>query len=202
MYQKATPHLRELALDPQDKTARDRISQLNYEIIEGNKVEGLTNTSKYRWSIPVSFFAPQYDLALKAFQTIRTDPSDATARKEITTLKSLIDEFIKRGHYPTAWSIPTAEDFLKSKDDEGSDSDDSDDEEEKKGPSEEAKQIIEKASRHKKPDFYEILGVSVDSNDDIKTTNAFRRAGCMLHPDYISGDDTKKTYKSRSYCSD
>lgn len=85
------------------------------------------------------------------------------------------------------------EDNSKSSDEESSDEEDSN---EKTEPTEKAKQAIDLILRSKKDNFWRILGVEEGSQDKIKTTNAFKELGCILHPTYVNGTDTEKAFNS------
>lgn len=174
IYEKATPHLVELALNPQNKEALDKISQLNYEIIEGNKAEGLTKAGIYQWKISTSFFVPQYNEALTRYNAIAADPANTSASEEIDTLKLLIDEVIERNHYPVAWSVPTADHYRK------------------------AKQAIERIMGCSTSGYSELLGVGRVAPEE-EVLAAWRTLGCLIHPTYSKQKNAEEAFESKFY---
>ncbi|KAM7209418.1 hypothetical protein V8F06_014875, partial [Rhypophila decipiens] len=86
--------------------------------------------------------------------------------------------------------IPTVE----KASDPNSDSESSDEEYEKKKPTKEAEEAIGMILQ-KKSDLWGILGVEPGSQETIKTVNAFKQLGCLLHPNYIEGKNTEKAFK-------
>ncbi|KAK3934725.1 hypothetical protein QBC46DRAFT_425994 [Diplogelasinospora grovesii] len=99
-------------------------------------------------------------MALEHYDTIRDNPSDATAITHIDTSKEVIDKVIQLNHYPKAWSIPTREKYL------------------------EAKVAIERIMEcgEASPNE-EILGVAPDATKQDKLA-AWRTLGCLIHPYY------------------
>ncbi|KAM7186248.1 hypothetical protein V8F33_011946 [Rhypophila sp. PSN 637] len=86
--------------------------------------------------------------------------------------------------------IPT----LEIDSDPDSDSESSDKKDKKKEPTKEAEEAIDRILQ-KDSDLWEILGVEPGSQKEIKTVNAFKQLGCLVHPDYVKGEKTKKAFK-------
>ncbi|KXX74521.1 Chaperone protein DnaJ [Madurella mycetomatis] len=170
IYKDATPYVRQLASDPEDKTALEKIHNFNYIIIEGNKAQGLRRANMHRWKIAASFFCPQYDAALTKYKAVLTHPDDVTAKQELGTLKSLIDEAIKRYHYPTSWSIPSPEKYL------------------------EAKQTIERVMGCHPRNYDEILGISRHATE-ADAVAAWRTLGCLIHPSFAMQKGAEEAFK-------
>ncbi|KAM7207746.1 hypothetical protein V8F06_014966, partial [Rhypophila decipiens] len=86
--------------------------------------------------------------------------------------------------------IPTVE----TPSDPNSDSEGSDEEDEKKKSTKEVEEAIDRILQ-KESDLWGILGVEPGSQKEIKTINAFKQLGCLLHPSYIEGKNTEKAFK-------
>jgi len=78
-----------------------------------------------------------------------------------------------------------------------SDAESNDEEDKKKDPTEEAKQAIDRILYSKKGDLWGILGVEPGSQQEVKTINAFKKLGCMLHPSYVDREDTRNAFNSK-----
>jgi hypothetical protein len=124
LYKEATQPLHQLKGDPDDEASLTELKELNANIVERTRVynaqakegESVTET---QWVIPVGFFSPHYKIVLENYDALSKDSTDSTARNNVSVAKNLIDNCIKRNHFPTEWTVLSAEEYLKAKADEG-----------------------------------------------------------------------------------
>jgi hypothetical protein len=175
--------MRKFALNPEDKEAKAIINHLNYLIIQDNENDEdmkKAKADKFLWCTELSFFYPQFLMALQNYNTIANDPTNETAKDDINKLRALINQEIKRKHYPTSWTIPTPDDYLK------------------------AKRTIEEILNCGPEEYNKILGITDDtSKDDVE--DAFEARGRLVHPDHMkqlaqAEEAFKSTHGEDSVC--
>ena len=169
IYEDATEPLSQLALNSNDGDAKKTIETINQAIMANNTARKMKSTAL--WTIPESFFTPQYSEARKRYDQISANSNDETARKELQTLKGIIDTLIEKHHYLTIWSIPTADDYLK------------------------AKLEIQRIKECDPAAPQSILGIS-DSTDSKGRLTAWRTLGCLVHPRYAKQEGAKDAFES------
>ncbi|KAL2015775.1 hypothetical protein VTK56DRAFT_4848 [Thermocarpiscus australiensis] len=155
--------IRRFAFDPENKDARAIINHLNYRIVTGNRDDENMKKEKanmFLWTTDLSFFYPQFQIALQNYNIIANDPTNATARDTINKLKGTIDLEIKRKHYPTSWTIPTPDDYLG------------------------AKQTIEQIMNCRSDDYDTILGITNNATQD-DVVRALETRGRLINPDHV-----------------
>lgn len=102
VYKRATQHIESLKSDPDDSMAETELDNLNAEIRQGNRNEGVEEDT---WNIPVSFLVPQYRLIMENNRILDKDPTRKHAASAVAMLKRLIDMHIERNHLPKEWTI-------------------------------------------------------------------------------------------------
>ncbi|KZL64977.1 DnaJ domain-containing protein [Colletotrichum tofieldiae] len=122
IYDKATPTLYRLGQDPTDPIALKLLQELNAKISKSNAAEKESlgtngaEVSLDRWCIPLSFFGPHYNQVLENYNVLAKDRTNQPARNAIAKEKKLIDSLIERNHFPQAWTVETADEYLQNTD--------------------------------------------------------------------------------------
>ncbi|KAK3305081.1 uncharacterized protein B0T15DRAFT_554905 [Chaetomium strumarium] len=99
-----------LKRDAADPMVRGGLESWNNEIRSRNDAEG---RSQDTWIIPSSELVPHYGMSQAYYTKLQEEPNDQEAKNKLNSLKSQLDEVIKRRHLPTEWTIQTAEEFLE-----------------------------------------------------------------------------------------
>ncbi|PTB40357.1 hypothetical protein M441DRAFT_48201 [Trichoderma asperellum CBS 433.97] len=107
VYEKATPLVTQLKIDPSDSKAQEELMGLNKEIESGNEVD-IKNDSQIsndQWVIDVDFLISLYKEGI-----------DAMAIETRTKISGEIERYIKTHHLPEEWNLSTLHAFTSSKD--------------------------------------------------------------------------------------
>ncbi len=120
IYEEATPFLHQLKEDPDNASSLSELERLNATIQNGIKFENAKAVDESQlipesqWLIPVGFFRPHYSQVVASYAILLQNPTNGTARKHVSEEKRLIDKCIQRNHFPAAWAVLSADDYLKA----------------------------------------------------------------------------------------
>lgn len=111
VYQKMTPLLAQLKMDPDNLKSLEELEGFNKDIVNGNKAENSKPEAfgnpihEEQWRIDFNFFKSHYKAILDARATLETDPESKIAREFISTERQLIKEHIEKHHLLEEWNV-------------------------------------------------------------------------------------------------
>jgi hypothetical protein len=102
IYQKATPFMAQLLINPKSYNAKKKLEKLNDEIRSINKGEGQVDPD--RWTIDFDAISNFYAQAQPFVNRLRKNNGDEDALRETNKIKQELDKFLSDNHY-LAWTL-------------------------------------------------------------------------------------------------
>jgi hypothetical protein len=117
MYNDAAPTMKGLIESPDNPELIKELSEANNKIREGNDKANAQNdnpTNPAQWTIEYSFLGPHYKIVHDhARVVVQNGPHSGTARESLEKEIVLIEDYLRKNHYPLDWRLPSADQWIE-----------------------------------------------------------------------------------------